>query len=165
MKSIFFTLIMSVLSLYSHAQMTRTSSVSGTITVPCLSEIDVDFAVNDFALRFDTWEQMVDGRVYPNALHVYIKSNQPWVVKVKSKDAFQQPVTPNGSPDVSANLISIKKPEDSQFVPLTTAPQTILVSTNNNIENHYYLDLKMDTNWNSNGGTYNLNVNFSLSAP
>ena len=164
MRTFILTLTISALSYTGIAQV-KTAHLDGSIHIPTLVDLDVDFAVNDFNLRFDEWEQMDNGRVYQNAIHVYVKSNAPWIVKVKSRDPYYNSLSVQGSTNIPSQLISIRPSGSPDFLPLTTAQQTILASTNNNIENHYYLDLKMDTNWISNGGNYNLNVAFSLSAP
>lgn len=138
---------------------------SGSINVPSLVDLDVAFTATGFHLSFDEWQELSNGKFYNDAIRVYVKSNTPWVVKVTSGSAFQTSI--DGQHQVPSNLISIKSPY-TDYMPLQTFPQMILSSAlagSNSIENTFYLSLKMISDWNSVGGGYNLNLNFSLSAP
>ncbi|HYD21324.1 MAG TPA: hypothetical protein VEB40_07620, partial [Flavipsychrobacter sp.] len=161
MKLIFTSIFIS-LSIVSFAQdnnplvpnpTERTAIAEGTITVPTFTNIGL--STHSVNTGFTTWEDMIHGKIYPGVMSVIVKSNVPWIVKVKSNSEFFIPPA-GGSTDVSASLMSLKTSTTGVFIPMSTTAQTLLMSNNSNCQNSYPLDVRIMTNWNSIGGIYTL---------
>lgn len=146
---------------------TKTASLNGNIIVPSLKKIDVSFLANNFKMKFDNFNELDDGKEYLNAIKVHVKSNTPWIIKVRSNSPVHTSTDGNATPNIPASNVHIRPSGSGQYIPLNTVSQQVIHHTNTSIENDYYLDLKVNFDYNGNyrDGLYDLDVAFSISDP
>ena len=154
--------IIGLLSPLSAFAQNNGTSIQGNINMPSLIQLDVNYPEN-LNIGFDNLEEFAKGKVYPNCINLAVKSNCPWVITVRSgNNDFA--TAAKTSTTVPSSIISVKPSNSNEYVSVSTTPKPLLVSDNDNVINNYHLDLKMGTPWNAEGGKYDLNFVFSISA-
>lgn len=141
----------------------RSQSVNGVIQMPILMNIEVaNITAQEVSLV--NFEEFALGKIYNNYFNVNVKANKPWIVLVMAENRFFYPSSVNGSLDMPVNLLHIKNSNDNRFINVTNAPQTLFRSTNNNISNHYNVDLKIDAPFNYRSSNYWTNLVFTVTS-
>lgn len=163
MKSTSFILLL-FLSISSWAQNANPHSgmvtVNGSIDVPALLSLNI-VSNNQQQLVFSSIDDYSYGKVLSNIANLNVKSSCPWVISIMTNESYAHSSSSNE--DVPVSIFSLKESNSNNFVVLDNSPQTILVNSNNNIENNYSIDLRVKPEFGSRAGDYSTNVIFTLS--
>lgn len=161
-KLLFIIAIFCTLKGYSQPELVTSASQSaaGSIVFPALQSLKVEL-LNNEPIHFSDPTDYTNGKVVPNFCRITVISNVPWVVMVKpaSNDLF--PSQQSSPENIPASIFEFKSKTGS-FLKLSNNERPILISNNNKVLNVYDLDLRANPSWNYGGGTYNLNVVFTL---
>lgn len=135
-------------------------SVQGTIVMPVLMSVSVT-SLDDQTISMRNMEEMSFGRLLPSFYKLKIKSNKPWSLVVRAENKNFSP-SPMGSKDFPTSTLYLKESTAGNYTSLSNAPQAIIHSSNNKIENDYLIDLKIGSSLNYNGGNYFANLTFTV---
>lgn len=135
-------------------------TVSGYIEIPSLLSLNI-LPNTQQQMVFSSIDDYTYGKVLSSIANINVKSSCPWVISIMTSETFAHSSSSNE--DVPVSIFSLKESSSNNFVVLANAPQTILVSENNNIENNYAIDLKVKPEFGSRAGDYSTNVIFTLS--
>lgn len=132
-------------------------SVPGYIEVPVL--MDLNISTNNMPqLTFSSIDDYTYGKVVNAIANFNVKSSCPWLITISAPEEFAH----SGNNNVPVSIFSFKENLSDNFIPISTTPQTFLMSSNSNIENNYSVDLKVKPNFGSQSGLYSTNVIFTL---
>ncbi|MGN6568421.1 MAG: hypothetical protein ACTHJ0_10735 [Flavipsychrobacter sp.] len=157
-------LITILLPLYTFGQTPgnfASSSISGTIEIPSLVDMSVSSPAND-RIVMNTFEDFANGKTFPSFFKIRVKSNRPWNISVMSNSSHLSSALTGGRMPVE--LISLRPETSTDFVSISSRPKPFMHNANNNIENTYNVDLKIDPPLNYYGGEYDFNVIFIITA-
>lgn len=135
-------------------------TVNGYIDVPALLSLNI-VANNNQQMVFSSIDDYSYGKVLSNIANVNVKSSCPWVISIMTSENYAH--SSSSSEDVPVSIFSLKESNSNNFIVLDNSPQTILVNSNNNIENNYSIDLRVKPEFGSRAGDYSTNVIFTLS--
>lgn len=135
-------------------------TVNGYIEIPSLLSLNI-VENNHQQLVFSSIDDYSYGKVLSNIANLNVKSSCPWVISIMTSESYAHSSSSNE--DVPVSIFSLKESNSNNFVVLDNSPQTILVSSNNNIENNYGIDLRVKPEFGSSAGEYSTNVIFTLS--
>lgn len=140
------------------------TSAQGIIQIPSLQCLNIELLYNsDFS--FSSSGDLDKGKLIARFLKATVISNKPWILNVMTSSAyFYSSSQYNDGKEMPVSIMSIKAENSHQFHSLSNAPQPVLFSTNNNLVNTHYIDLKLNPGWSFPGGQYNTNVIFTLTA-
>jgi len=137
-------------------------TATGTLNIPPLQDLKVT-TLDNTSIKFEGEKDFKNGKHVSSHYQLKILSNIPWAVTVKASDPMLTPLTSTTARDIPVSIVKLKPSTSGSYINLSTAPQTILVSDNNNLENTYYIDMKFDPSWHLPGGSYNIPLEFTLS--
>lgn len=138
----------------------NTQVISGSVEIPVLQSVKVEI-INKDPLKFTTPEEIENGIVRPGFYRLTVISNVPWVVNVMANGVFLNSSNINSSGQASVSMVEVRG-NTGGFIPLTNNPQTIFVSSNNNIKNVYEVDLRIKPSVLTSWGKYNSGISFSI---
>lgn len=160
----FKTLITILFPLYAFGQTAgnfSTSSISGTIEMPSLVDLSVSSPAND-RIVINTFDDFANGKTFPSFFKIRVRSNRPWNISVMSNNTHLSSAQTGGR--VPVELISLRSETNNDFVSISPRPQPFMHSINNNIDNTYNVDLKINSPLNYYGGEYDFNIIFIITA-
>jgi hypothetical protein len=161
-----FILVTLLFPLYSSAQSfagrQTTVSVQGTIQMPSMVSINVISAIQSISIN--SFEEITSGKIYPSFFQLHVKSNKAWTVSAMTNAQHLSSITTAGIQKIPANILSLKAEPGNDFVHLSNQPVALFHNVNNQIENTYKVDLKIDGLLNYYGGDYTYNIIFIVSA-
>jgi hypothetical protein len=134
---------------------------SGSVFFPALQSIKVEPLYNE-PIHFSQPSEYSQGKVVSGFCRITVISNVPWTVSVQSSSAYLYSSQDSSPDNVPAGIFELRGGINGQFVPLSKTDIPLLVSHNNKTLNIYDLDLKANPSWNYGGGTYNMNIIFTL---
>jgi len=167
MKKILFTICVVVIAPFcslaqSGGLFSLNQTANGTITLPPLLDLRVT-ALNNTGIQFEGAKDFANGKHVSSQYQLKVLSNIPWYISVRASDPMLTPLTPTTPRDIPVTIVRLKPSSSNSYINLTTAPQTIVISENSNLENTYYIDMKFDPTWTLPGGSYNIPLEFTLS--
>ncbi len=161
MKKLLLAILILPLSAIGQSYTTAQQSLSGSITIPSLVNLNIT-PVGDVSLNIMNMGERALGKQFNNYLKVRVRSNRPWIISVMNDSRyFTKPAGAN-SGLVPTNIISMMADGGSHYVNLDTSPQPLIQSNNNAIENNYFIHLKVGPTLDFHGGQYHTNFIFTI---
>lgn len=145
----------------SNGLFSLSQTAKGTVTLPALQDLRVTALSN--AINFEGAKDFNNGKHVTSQYQLKVLSNIPWAVTVRASDPVLTPLTSTTPRDISVEIVRLKPATNGNYITLSTAPQTILTSDNNNVENIYYIDMQFNPTWHLPGGSYSIPIEFTLS--
>ena len=136
-------------------------ATTGIVNIYPLIELNITSLMSDL-VNFSSPLDYNQDKIVNAQYDVSIKSNQPWVVTVRS-NAHVFTASGGGSADVPVSYVGLRKHNTLPFIQLTTSPQMLLTNENINVVNNYLLDLKVSPPWDYHGGTFTTTLLFTAS--
>jgi len=142
-----------------HAQ-NNVQSVGGTINLSNVQSLEVESLYN-LPIVFSSPEDYNNGITIPSYFRLTVISCSQWIVDVK---AISTGMNSAQGGEMPVGIISLKGNVVNDYVPISNAPQSILVSTNTKIKNVADIGVRFNPGWNYTAGQYNTSLVFTLSA-
>lgn len=139
------------------------ASAYGSVNMPTLMSIDCSTSPSHENIVLNSFESYNNGVVVPYFVNINVKCNRPWVINMMADGKFMNKMSSDGSPNMPVGIYSLKSVSNNEYIALAPAPQTILRSENNLVDNSYSLDLRLKPEYGYQGGQYGVNIIFTLS--
>lgn len=151
--------ILSILLIFASPIIKAQHAVPGSISMPPMIEINIA-DLNTQGFHFGGVSEYSAAKFIPGCYNLSIAANAPWLVTVRTSSPYFEKLSPQGADDIPVSLIGIKKSTSGTFTQLSSLPQTLVQSENNNIHNNYLLDVSMAPPMNYEGGHYSVHILF-----
>eukprot|EP01012_Entosiphon_sulcatum_P049595 TRINITY_DN68233_c0_g1_i1.p1 TRINITY_DN68233_c0_g1~~TRINITY_DN68233_c0_g1_i1.p1 ORF type:complete len:128 (+),score=11.78 TRINITY_DN68233_c0_g1_i1:157-540(+) len=107
-------------------------------------------------------EDYENGKVAYDVASLSVKSSRPWIVNIMTEGQYASSSSVTGSRTLPVSMFAFKEASSDQFVAVSTSAQRLLISSNNNVENAYSLDMLVKPPFGHQSGVYTTNIIFTL---
>jgi len=107
-------------------------------------------------------EDYENGKVAYDVASVNVKSSRPWIVNIMTEGQYASTSSATGSRTLPVSMFAFKEARSDQFVAVSPSAQRLLMSSNNNVENAYSLDMLVKPPFGHQSGVYTTNIIFTL---
>lgn len=130
--------------------------ITGSLYIPPLQSVTV-IPTNERPIDFTSISDYASGKTISSYCKILVKSNFPWKLNASLNTGS---MAGNQIPD---GLVQIQVAGNQKFIPLTSKATPIIQSTNFNLTNEYYINLKVDPKLNMKTEVLLMNLSFLLS--
>ena len=135
---------------------------NGSLEIPSLLSIILSQPGTQ-QLQLNKWSDFTSGKEYPGVCNVTIMSNVPWMMSVRAESPYFTPLSADAGDHVPVSLVEVKT-DPGTYKTLSTNPEMLIQSTNNNIVNQYTVDMRLKRPFGLEGGQYTTDLRFIISA-
>ncbi len=165
MRKLIFIVCLCILSHSSFGQYSFTATATATATVSSTYALSFSSLVGTSSLT--TLNDYLNGQTTANYARFEIKSNVPWVLEFTSNAALFTATGGGASTNMPCSIVSIRVNGTSTFKALTTTTQALTTGNRGPVStsgNTFNIDVNYNPGLNYNGGTYSLNVLYTLTS-
>ena len=157
---VFQTIVAWLIYINCSAQSRNNTNVIGSIYVPSLQSINVDF-LQSAAIQFTKAEEFDHGKLLPSFIRASVVSNVPYLVSVMANSDFFNTTSTHSNP-MPVSIISLRDNISNQFVNLSAIAKPLLINKTGNMKTEYTIDASIKPGWNYAGGQYSTTLIFTL---